>query len=129
MSSKWIDIGIVIWTSTIETISLRLILIPDLSHQVSNRRKNKNRHRSTRGRKEPESDPSDSQHSDEPRETQPVVTSENGVGASRIPEDISEEVRQDLIRSSLPIQHLRVRFDDTPVFIELERKVDDYDII
>ena len=43
-------------------------------------RKSKNRRRSTRSRKEPESDPSDSQQSDEPRETQLVATSENGIG-------------------------------------------------
>ena len=54
---------------------------------------------------------------------------ENGVGISRVPEDISEEVRQDLTRSGLPTQLSRVRFDDTPVFIEPTRKVDDYDII
>ena len=36
---------------------------------------------------------------------------------------------QKLLRSSLPTPHPRVRFDDTPVFIEPERKVDDYDII
>ena len=78
---------------------------------------------------EPELDPSDSQQSDESRETQPVVTSKNGIGTSRILEDISEEIRQDLMRSGLPTQHPRVRFDDTLVFIELKRKVDDYNII
>ena len=33
------------------------------------------------------------------------------------------------MRSGLPTQHPRVRFDDTLVFIEPERKVDEYDII
>ena len=97
--------------------------------ETSSNRNSKNRCRSVRVRKELESDPSDSQQSDEPRETQHVATSENGVGTSRIPEDISEEVRQELSRSGLPTLHPKVRFDDTPVFIELERKVDDYDVI
>ena len=92
-------------------------------------RRNRNKHRSTRSRKEPESDLSDSPQLDEPRETPPIATSENEVGTNRIPKDISEEVRQDLTRSSLPTQHPRVRFDDTPVFIEPERKADEYDII
>ena len=54
-------------------------------------RRSKNRRRKTRSRKEP--DPSDSQESDDPEVSRPVATSENGVGTSRIPEDISEEVR------------------------------------
>ena len=61
--------------------------------------------------------------------TQSIATSENGVEARRIPEDISEEVREDLTRSGLRTPHPRVRFDDNPVFIEPERKVDDYDIV
>ena len=92
-------------------------------------RKSRNKRRSARSRKELESDPSDSQQSNNLGKTKPIATSENGVGTSRIPEDINEEVRQDLTRSELPTQLQRVRFDDTPVFIESERKVDDYDII
>ena len=92
-------------------------------------RKSRNKRRSARNRTEPESDPSDSQQSDEPRKTQPVAILENGVETSRIPEDISKEVRQDLTRSGLPTQLPRVRFDDTPVFIESDRKADEYDII
>ena len=97
--------------------------------ETKNSRKSKSKWKSNRNRKEPESDPSDSQQSDEPRGTQPVATLENRVGTSRLPEDISEEVRQDLTRSGLPTQLPRVRFDDTLVFIEPERKTDDYDII
>ena len=92
-------------------------------------RKNKSKRRSTRGRKEPGLDLSDSQQSDEPRKTQPIATSENGIETNRIPEDINKEVRQELTRSGLLAPHLRVRFEDTPVFIEPERKVDDYDIV
>ena len=95
----------------------------------SSRNYSKNKHRSVRVRKEPKLDPSDSQQSDEPRETQLVATLENGIGTSRILEDISEEVRQELSRSDLPTPYSKVRFDDTPVFIEPERKVDDCDII
>ena len=107
----------------IEESVLRVSIRSSTKNQVEeskSSRKNKNRCRSTRSRKEPESDPSDSQQSDAPRETQPATTSENGVGTSRILEDICEEVRQDLTRSGLPTQHLRVWFNDTPVFIELE---------
>ena len=74
-------------------------------------------------------DQSDFQQSDEPRRTQPIVMSKNGVGTSRISKDISEEIKQELSRSNLPTSHLRVKFDDTPIFIELERKIDDYNII
>ena len=97
--------------------------------EFGSNRKSKSRRRSIRGRKEPELDSSDSQQSDEPRETQPVVTSENGVGTSRILEDINEEIKQDSTRSGLPIQHPRIRFDDTQIFIEPDWKVDDYNII
>ena len=116
----------------IEESVLRIATYSSTKNQVvefDSNKKNKNRRRNARGRKEPELDPSDSQQSDEPRKTQIVETLENGVGNNRIPEDISEEVRQDLTRSSLPTQHPRVRFNDTPVFIEPEQKVDDYNII
>ena len=92
-------------------------------------RKKKVRRKDSRSRTEPESDPSDSQKSDEPREIPPVATAENGVEARGIPEDISEEVRQDLTRSDLRTPHPKVTFDDNPVFIEPELKVDDYDIV
>ena len=46
-----------------------------------------------------------------------------------MPEDIYEEVRQELSRSGLPTLHPRVRFDDIPIFIEPKREIDDSDII
>ena len=92
-------------------------------------RRKKNRRKNLRSREEPEPDPSDSEQTEEPGETQPIETSENGVEARGIPEDISEEVRQDLTRSGVRTPHPRVRFDDNPVFIEATQKVDDYDII
>ena len=58
-----------------------------------------------------------------------MATSKNGVGTSRILEDINEEVKQELSRSNLQIPYPRVRFDDILVFIESERKVNEYDII
>jgi hypothetical protein len=97
--------------------------------ELGKNRKKKNRRKDIRSRTEPESDPSDSQKSDDPGETSPRANSENGVEARGIPEDISEEVRRDLTRSGLRTPLPRVRFDDTPVFIEPERKVDDYDIV
>ena len=87
---------------------------------TSSNKKSRTR-KSARRKEELESDPSNSQQSDEPRKTQPIATSKNGVGTSRISKDISEEVRQELTRSNLPIPHPRVRFNDTPIFIEPER--------
>ena len=97
--------------------------------EFGSNRNSKNKRRSIRESREPESNPSDSYQLDEPRETQAVATSENGVETNRIPEDINEEVRQELVRSDLPILHSRVRFNDILVFIEPERKVDDSIII
>ena len=88
-----------------------------------------NKHRSVRKSRQPDSEPSDSHQSDKPREFQPMATSKNGVGTSRILEDINEEVKQELSRSNLQIPYPRVRFDDILVFIESERKVNEYDII
>ena len=70
--------------------------------ETNSSRNSKNKHRSVRVRKEPESDPSDFQQSNEPRETQPVATSENGVGTSRISKDMNIEVKQKVSRSDLP---------------------------
>ena len=92
-------------------------------------RNSKNKCRSVRTSKEPESDLSDSHQSDEPRETQPVATSKNGIESSRIPKDINKEVRHELSRFDLQTPYLRVRFDDTPIFIESKQKVDEYNII
>ena len=88
--------------------------------ESSRSRKKKNRRKDIRSRTETESDPSDSQKSDEPREIPPAATAENGVETRGIPEDISEEVRQDLTRSGLRTTHPKVTFDDNPVFIEPE---------
>ena len=97
--------------------------------EFGSNRNSKNKHKSVRERKEPDSNQIDSQQLDEPRGIQPIATSENVVVTSRIPEDINEEVKQELSRSSLPTPHVRIRFYDTPVFIEPEQKVDDYNII
>ena len=56
-------------------------------------RNSKNKCGSVRERKEPDSDPSDSQQLNEPRRTWPKGTSKNGIETNRIPKDISEEVR------------------------------------
>ncbi len=88
-------------------------------------RRKKNRRKNPRSREEPEPDPSDSEQVEEPEETPPIATSENGVEARGIPEDISKEIRQDLTRSGLHTPHPRVRFDDNPVCIEAIQKVDD----
>ena len=56
--------------------------------EIGSNKNNKNKCRNVRVRKEPESNLSDSQQSDESRETKPIATLENGVGTSRIPEDI-----------------------------------------
>ena len=97
--------------------------------KVGSNRNSKNKCKSVRKNRELDSKPSDSHQSAKPRESQPMATLENGVETSRIPKDISEEVKQELSRSGLQTPHLRVRFDDTPEFIESEREVDEYDII
>ena len=58
-----------------------------------------------------------------------MATSENRIETNRISKDINKEVKQELSRSGLQTPHPRVRFDDTPIFIVSERKVDEYDII
>ena len=67
----------------------------------------------------------------EPESVQPRATLQKGVEESRIPRDISIEVKDDLERTNLGIvaEPKKVRFDDVPVIIEPEAKLDDYDII
>ena len=116
----------------IETLVYRVATCSSTKNHLiesGSNRNSKNKHRSIRERKEPDSDLSDFQQCVEPRGTQSIETLENGIGTNRILEDISEEVRHELSRSSLPIPHPRIRFDDTPVFIEPKWKVDDYNII
>ena len=66
-----------------------------------------------------------------PEPVLPKATVEKGVEESRIPSDISIEVREELEKTNLGIEAepKRVRFDDIPVIIEPEVKPDDYDII
>ena len=61
--------------------------------ETNSNRNSKNKRRRIRKSREPDSDPSNSHQSNEPRKTQPMATSENGIETNRIPEDINEEVR------------------------------------
>ena len=97
--------------------------------ETNSNRNNKNKCRGVRKSRQPNLETSDSHQLNEPREPQPIATSENGVGTSRILEDISEEVRQELSRSGLQTPHSRIRFNNTPIFIESKGKVDEYDIV
>ena len=98
------------------------------SSKVSKVRKPRNRPRRKRGI--PESEDSLSDPVSDP-ESPPIATAEKGVETDRIPIDISAEVQQQLKElGSYPDRSPRkVRFDDTPVIIRLDRKPDDYDII
>ena len=64
-------------------------------------------------------------------EVAPVATSKEGVTRSRIPMDVSTEIREQLAKqiSNTDPSPQKVPFSDVPVIIEPERKLDDYDII
>ena len=98
------------------------------SSKVSKVQKPQNRSRRKRVVSESEDSLSDPLSDPEPP---PTATTEKGVETSRIPTDISAEVRQQLWELDLhPDRSPRkVRFDDIPVIIEPDRKPDDYDII
>ena len=98
------------------------------SSKVSKVRKPQNRSRRKRVVPESEDSLSDPLSDLEPP---PAATAEKGVETSRIPTDISAEVRQQLGELGMhPDRSLRkVRFDDVPIIITPERKPDDYDII
>ena len=114
--------------SPVEESVHRVATRSSTSSKVSKVRKSRNWTR--RKRVVPESEESFSDPLSD-LEPPPVATAEKGVGISRIPMDISTEVRQHLGElDSYPDQSLRkVRFDDVPIIIEPERKPDDYDII
>ena len=61
----------------------------------------------------------------------PVATFKKGVGRSWIPADVSTEIWEQLdnLASDSEPSPRKVRFNDVPIFIESERKPDDYDII
>ena len=116
------------------------VRVEELVHRVATRSSTKSRahdrkHRRTkvRTRSSRLGDPSSSSSDPEPKPepVQPRATFEKGVEESRIPRDISIEVRNDLEKTNLGVvtESKKVRFDDIPVIIEPESKSDDYDII
>ena len=114
------------------------VRVEESVHRVATRSSTKNRaherkHRraKVRTRSSKLDDPSSSSSNPEPEPVQPRATLEKGVGESRIPRDISLEVRDNLERTNLgaATEPKKVRFEDIPVIIELEVKPDDYDII
>ena len=115
-------------------------------HRVATRSSTKNRElerrarkgrRKTRSRKvgEPDDNSLDSSFSPEtikePDQASPIAAAEKGVEESRIPRDISREVREDLagLELSPKASSKTVRFDETPVIIQPDLKPDEYDII
>ena len=113
--------------SPVEESVYRVATRSSTSSRVSKVRKPRNRTR--KKRIVPESEESLSDPLSDP-ELPPVAT-EKGVGISRIPTDISAEVRQQLgeLDSHPDRSPRKVRFDDVPIIIEPERKPDDYNII
>ena len=114
------------------------VRVEESVHRVATRSSTKNRaherkHRraKVRTRSSKLDDPSSSSSDPEPEPVQPRATLEKGVGESRIPRDISLEVRDDLERTNLgtAAEPKKVRFEDIPVIIKPEVKPDDYDII
>ena len=91
----------------------------------------KNRRAKIKTRSSRLDDPDSSSSDPEPEPVQPKATFKKGVEESRIPRDISIEVRDELEKTNLGVvtEPKRVRFDDIPVIIEPEVKSDDYDII
>ena len=94
-------------------------------------RKNRRVRLRTRSSRVDDPDSSSSDLDSEPEPVLPKATVEKGVEESRIPRDISIEVREELEKTKLGIETepKRVRFDDISVIIEPEVKPDDYDII
>ena len=94
----------------------------------------KNRRVRLRTRSSRVDDPNSSSSNPDP-EPEPILLKaimvEKGVEESRIPRDISIEVREELEKTNLGVltKPKRVRFDDIPVIIKLKVKPDDYDII
>ena len=64
-------------------------------------------------------------------EIPPVAISEKGVRRSRILADVSIEIREQLDNLAFDSEPspIYVRFNDVPIIIEPERKLDDYDTI
>ena len=115
-------------------------------HRVATRSSTKNRElerrarkdrRRTRARKvgEPDDSSSDSSFNletiREPDQVTPIAAVEKGIEKSRIPRDITREVREDLADLGLtPKPSSRtIRFDEIPVIIQPDLKPDEYDII
>ena len=100
------------------------------------RRARKDRRRA-RSRKVGEPDDSSSNSSfsletaREPDQVTPIAIVEKGVEENRIPRDVSREVREDLAdpEHTLKPASRIVRFDETPVIIQSDLKLDEYDII
>ena len=105
-------------------------------NQELERRARKDRRRA-RSRKvgEPDDSSSDSSFSPEttrePDQVTSIVVVEKGVEENQIPRDVSREVREDLTdpEHTLKPASRTVRFDETPVIIQLDLKLDEYDII
>ena len=114
-----------------------LVRIEESVHRVATRSSTKNRAQERRNRRvrlRTRVDKPDSSSSDPSSEPEPVLfkaTDEKGVEENKIPRDISVEVRKELEKTNLDVvtEPKRVRFDDIPVIIEPEVKLDDYDII
>ena len=105
-------------------------------NQELERRARKDRRR-TRSRKLGEPDDSSSNLSfspetiKEPDQVTPIAAVEKGVDENQIPRDVSREVREDLAdpEHTLRPSGRTVRFDETPVIIQLDLKTDEYEII
>ena len=115
-------------------------------HRVATQSSTKNRELERRARKdrcrarsrkvgEPDDNSLDSSFSPETAkesdQATPIVAVEKGVEENRIPRDINREVRNDLAEPEpTPKTSGRtVRFDEIPVIIQPDLKLDEYDII
>ena len=94
-------------------------------------RKNRRVRLRTRSSRVDDPDSNSSGPNSEPELVLPKAIVEIGVEESRIPRDISVEVREQLEKTNLSVETSprRVRFDDISIIIEPKVKPDDYDII
>ena len=111
-----------------EELVHRVATHSSINNRVSKIRKPHNRSRRKRVELESEESRSDPLLD---LEIPPIATPKKGVGISRIPVDVSPEIKKHLEELDLDPDHSprKVRFNDVLIIIEPERRPDDYNIV
>ena len=94
-------------------------------------RKRQGKEKSGSGRVNDNLDLSNSNHSKKEDLTRPIVELEKGVGHQLISIDNNQKVREELDQPAelSELIQWKVTFDDTPIFVNPDLKVDKYDIV